>query len=90
MSLDFGGGHWRTVSEMTESSVRVALPDGWDARRLPVKCDDGQVSPSSWEAVSRNGSRVFADSAERLLAKLWSKAAKGVEGGGDFESVEAA
>lgn len=86
-----GGGHYRCVSEMTASSVRIALPDGWDARQLPARCDGESVQAGGWEAISQGGSRVRAGTPEALLARVWATEARAVDPQGQgFDTTEAA
>jgi hypothetical protein len=79
---------FRTIGNLSPAAVRVALPDGWDARILPAECNGDSVRPAEWEGRHVRGSRVTARSAEALLAKLWAVEARRVSSGQEFFTDE--
>lgn len=70
---------YRAVAYLTAAAVRVALPDGWDARETPARCCDGEVEPGGWVATSARNERVEAATAARLLALVWAAEARRVD-----------
>jgi hypothetical protein len=72
---------YRAVASMTVWSVRVALPDGWNARLA----DPLGPSPQ-WQAWHRSGNRQESRTPEGLLARVWDEERKRVERDGPLDS----
>jgi hypothetical protein len=69
------GRPYRSVSDLTESTIRLALPDGWDARQVRTATEAPQTGAVQagewWVAESRAGKTIEAEVPELLLARVW-------------------
>lgn len=66
-------GKFRRVSTLAPTAVRLALPDGWDAKYSPPGPSAGAKVKGVWEAWSSAGTRLTAETAEALLAAVWDR-----------------
>jgi hypothetical protein len=66
-----------TVANMTLTSVRLRLPDGWDCKELdkpPARKAGGEPTiKGTWKAWNTGSDVLYGDTPEELLYRVWHR-----------------